>query len=81
MAAIRDITRYKNAEEDTRKALEYAAEQSKHALIGQVAGKMAHDFNNVLMGIMGNAQLALLGCDDENTKTRLENIYEFSERG
>jgi CheY-like chemotaxis protein len=33
------------------------------------------------MGIMGNAQLAFIYCDDENTKTKLENIYEFSERG
>ncbi|MCK5208205.1 MAG: HAMP domain-containing histidine kinase, partial [Cyclobacteriaceae bacterium] len=48
---------------------------------GQVAGKMAHDFNNVLMGIMGNAQLAIMNCDDEKTKVKLERINEFSERG
>ncbi|MBA4368234.1 MAG: hypothetical protein C0403_11440, partial [Desulfobacterium sp.] len=76
-----DITNRKQAEEEKRKALEFAAEQSKHALIGQVAGKMAHDFNNVLMGIMGNAQLAMMNCDDEKTKKKLERINEFSERG
>jgi len=81
LATDRDITDRKQAEEEKRKALEFAAEQRKHALIGQVAGKMAHDFNNVLMGIMGNAQLAILDCDDEKVKVKLEHINEFSERG
>jgi len=76
-----DITDRKQVEEEKRKALEFAAEQSKHALIGQVAGKMAHDFNNVLMGIMGNAQLAALDCNDEKTKEKLERIINFAERG
>jgi len=76
-----DITELKQMEEEKRQALEFAAEQSKHALIGQVAGKMAHDFNNVLMGIMGNAQLAILDCSDEKIKGKLELINDFSERG
>ncbi len=76
-----DITNRKQAEEEKRKALEFAAEQSKHSLIGQVAGKMAHDFNNVLMGIMGNAQLAIMDCDNIKTKKKLERIDEFAERG
>jgi len=76
-----DITKRKQAEEEKRKALEFTAEQSKHALIGQVAGKMAHDFNNVLMGIMGNAQLAVLNCGDKKIKEKLEWIIDLSERG
>ncbi len=77
----RDITTWKQAEEEKKKALEFAAEQSKNALIGQVAGKMAHDFNNVLMGIMGNAQLAVLDCSDEKTTEKLECISELAKRG
>ncbi|MBW1821854.1 MAG: PAS domain S-box protein, partial [Deltaproteobacteria bacterium] len=76
-----DITIRKQAEEEKRKALEFTAEQSKHALIGQVAGKIAHDFNNVLMGIMGNAQLAILNCGDKKAKEKLERIIDLSERG
>jgi len=76
-----DITEHKLIEKEKRKALEFAATQSKHAVIGQVSGKMAHDFNNVLAGIMGNAQLAIMDCDDEKTKLKLERINEFSERG
>ncbi|MCP3684945.1 MAG: PAS domain S-box protein, partial [bacterium] len=78
VGALRDITERKQAEEEKRKALEFAAEQSKHALIGQVAGKMAHDFNNILMGIMGNSQLAIMDCDNKEIKKQLENIMEFS---
>jgi len=81
LGTVHDITDLKQAEEDKRKALKFAAEQSRYALIGQVAGKMAHDFNNVLMGIMGNAQLAIMNCDDEKIKLMLENINEFSLRG
>jgi len=81
LGAFLDITLIKQAEEEKRKALDFAAEQGKFALIGQVAGKMAHDFNNVLMGIMGNAQLAIMNCDDEEIKLRLERIDEFSQRG
>jgi len=76
-----DITERRRIEEDKRKALKFAAEQSKHALIGQVTSKMAHDFNNILMGIMGNAQLAFLDCNDESIKNMLDHIIEFSERG
>ncbi len=81
VAVVVDITDVIKAEEEKRKALEFAAEQSRHALIGQVAGKMAHDFNNVLMVIMGNAQLAMMDCDDEDIEVLLENINEFSQRG
>jgi len=76
-----DITERKQAEEEKRKALEFTAEQSKHALIGQIAGKMAHDFNNVLMGIMGNAELATMNCSDKKVKEKLKRILDLSERG
>jgi len=76
-----DITERIQAEEEKRKALEFTAEQSKHALIGQMAGKVAHDFNNILMVIMGNSQLAFRYSDNEKTKEKLEHIIEYSERG
>ncbi|MCF6248277.1 MAG: GAF domain-containing sensor histidine kinase [Desulfobacula sp.] len=50
------------------------AEQDKHALVGKVVGKMAHDFNNILGVIMGNTELALLDCDDGEIKQMLELI-------
>jgi signal transduction histidine kinase len=55
--------------------------QEKHALLGQIAGKMAHDFNNILGVIMGNTELSLLDCKDENIKETLELIYGQTLRG
>jgi PAS domain S-box-containing protein len=43
----RDISDRKFAEKEKIKAQEIAGEQKKLALVGQVAGKMAHDFNNI----------------------------------
>lgn len=63
------------------KAMLYAAEQEKYALVGQVAGKMAHDFNNILSAIMGTTELSLMDCRDEDVKEALQIILEQSERG
>jgi len=50
-------------------------------LVGQVAGKMAHDFNNILGIIMGNTELSLMDCKDEATKKTLELIFDQTIRG
>ncbi|MCG8615574.1 MAG: ATP-binding protein [Desulfobacterales bacterium] len=59
----------------------HAAEQSKYALVGQVAGKMAHDFNNILSAIMGNTELTLMDCTDAETRENLNIILEQTKRG
>ena len=81
IAAIRDITERNKTEEEKTRAYEYAAKQEKHALIGQIAGKMAHDFNNILSIIMGNTELSLLDCKDAEIKKTLELIFEQTLRG
>jgi len=83
---ISDITEQKEAEKEMIAAHEQAAEQDKNALIGQVAGKMAHDFNNILAGIMGNAELSLIDCREEDANVSdvaksLELICDLTERG
>ncbi|MBU1584151.1 MAG: PAS domain S-box protein, partial [Proteobacteria bacterium] len=45
---LRDITNLKQAENEKIKAQKIAGEQKKLTLVGQIAGKMAHDFNNIL---------------------------------
>ena len=77
----RDITEHKLAEEEKIEAQKIAGEQKKLVLIGQVAGKMAHDFNNILGIIMGNAELSLLDCKDAETIKTLELIFEQTLRG
>lgn len=81
VSAILDITARKKAEKERQRARNLAADQEKHALVGQVAGKMAHDFNNILGAIMGNAELAILDCEDKDLKKTLELILGQTIRG
>ncbi|WP_300456564.1 PAS domain S-box protein [Desulfobacula sp.] len=78
---FRDISDRKKMEDEKINAQKIANEHEKLALVGQVAGKMAHDFNNVLGIIMGNAELSLLDCKDAETKQTLELIYQQTIRG
>lgn len=81
LAILTDITDRKRIEEERAQAQRFALEQEKYALIGQVAGKMAHDFNNILGGIMGNAELSLLDCGDEQIERSLNVILDQAIRG
>ncbi len=72
----RDITENAQAHEEKENAQKLAAEHKELSLVGQVAGKMAHDFNNVLAIIMGNAEIGLMQCMDENIKQILELIFK-----
>ncbi|MCP3926167.1 MAG: PAS domain S-box protein [Desulfobacterales bacterium] len=76
IAIGRDITENALAQEEKENAQKVAAEHKELALVGQVAGKMAHDFNNVLAIIMGNAEIGLMHCIDANTKQILELIFK-----
>ncbi len=73
LGITRDVTLRKKEEAEKIKAQIHAGEQEKLALVGQIAGKMAHDFNNVLGIIMGNAELALMD------KRNLQNRHVFQD--
>ena len=77
----RNITERKQAEAEKLIAQKNADDNEKMALVGRIAGKMAHDFNNILGIVMGNTELALLDCLEPNTKKTLELIYEQTIRG
>jgi len=81
LGVTRDISMQKRAETEKIRAERHAAEQEKHALVGQIAGKIAHDFNNILGIIMGNVELTLLDCKDETDKKSLELIFGQTLRG
>jgi signal transduction histidine kinase len=42
---------------------------------------MAHDFNNILGVVMGNAEPALMDCPHDNIRKTLELIFEQTLRG
>lgn len=76
-----DYTDRREIEKEKLDAQKFALEQAKHALVGQVAGKMAHDFNNILGVIMGNAELALAESTDREMKRIFALILGQTHRG
>ncbi|MCG8618371.1 MAG: PAS domain S-box protein, partial [Desulfobacterales bacterium] len=81
LSTVRDITERRQSEKERADAIKFAAEQEKYALVGQVAGKMAHDFNNILGVIMGNAELALAESTDREMKRIFSLILGQTHRG
>jgi two-component system, cell cycle sensor histidine kinase and response regulator CckA len=77
----RDVTLSRQAEEERKIAKRRAAEQEQKALVGQIAGKLAHDFNNILGAILGRAQLSLLQSKEKKIIKSLQLIIEQSLRG
>jgi two-component system, cell cycle sensor histidine kinase and response regulator CckA len=78
---VTDQTSFKRTEEKVRDAHKILQEQNKLALVGKIAGKMAHDFNNILGVVMGNTELALLDCEEPKTRKKLELVFEQTLRG
>ncbi|MEO8279508.1 MAG: ATP-binding protein, partial [Ideonella sp.] len=82
LAMVTDVTRHKQAEAN-RAHLETQLRQSqKMEAIGTLAGGVAHDFNNILASILGNAALLQQDLGAEHPAAgRLEQICLAGKRG
>ena len=69
-----DISEHRNLEKQVRHAV-------KMESIGTLAGGVAHDFNNILMAVIGYGQLALMGMgQDDPQRSNIENMLKGADR-
>lgn len=69
-----DLTEHRNLEKQMRHAV-------KMESIGTLAGGVAHDFNNILMAIIGYGQLALMGMpQDDPQRLNIKQMLEGADR-
>jgi PAS domain S-box-containing protein len=75
LTIFHDITDQKNLEAQLRQA-------QKMEAVGTLAGGIAHNFNNLLMGIQGYASLALMEIDPNHpNNNKLKNIEKLVQSG
>jgi PAS domain S-box-containing protein len=78
---FRDISDRKRAEEERLSLEKQLLHAQKLESLGILAGGIAHDYNNLLTVIMGNAELALMRLNPESPAVgNLHNIEEATAR-
>ncbi len=78
----RDISSRREVEEALSRSEAQLRQSQKMEAVGRLAGGVAHDFNNILMSIMGYAELVGTRLDDEDDSLRsdLSEISRAAER-
>ncbi|MCU1286280.1 MAG: hybrid sensor histidine kinase/response regulator [Acidobacteriales bacterium] len=66
---------------DQKRIQEQQQETQKLEAIGQLAGGVSHDFNNLLGVIMGQAELLADKLQDESLRSRANSIMQAADRG
>lgn len=76
-----DITEAKHGELRQKRLLERMRHGQKLESLGILAGGIAHEFNNLLMGILGNIEVALLDIESDSPRREcLEDIQAAAQR-
>ncbi len=82
VAIYEDITDRKKAEEDKKKLEAQLIQSQKMEAIGTLAGGLAHDFNNLMMGIQGCTSILMMEFQNDPLRyERLKSIEHFIRSG
>ena len=79
VVAFQNVTERERKAQETEKLESQLLQAQKMEAVGQLAGGVAHDFNNILSVILNYAQFASDGLDPDDT--RLADIKEISKAG
>lgn len=78
---IRDLTEKARMEAEKTGLAEQLLQSQKMEAVGKLAGGVAHDFNNMLGVIIGNAELAMMGVEPSGKlHERLQGILDAASR-
>ena len=81
LVSFSDITERKRAEEEKEKLQAQFEQAQKMEAIGKLAGGIAHNFNNILMGIQGLTSLMMINKEPEHPDYKhLEGIEKSIKR-
>ena len=70
ITSVRDVTKRKKAEKEKQHLERQLLQSQKMESLGVMAGGIAHEFNNILTGIIGNAELSI------NKTVKYSDVYE-----
>jgi len=76
----RTLEERRKAEADREKLQEQLLQSQKMEAIGRLAGGVAHDYNNMLSGILGNAELILESTSDQSIQKFARDIITIGKR-